>query len=236
VTEALWQSLAERISARLVEEDGAAAAVVRALDAVLQPWLTGTVSGIDLANDLGVYCRAVDMVDLPRQRDALRPVAFHEAGHTVVAFALGARIVSVTVEPSLVPRSFGLTVLAPRSREARVISELAGPIAQALGGYAASAQECERHTSSAYRDIFLDPPVLGAAEALAYLEFARQRANALVHRHWGAINRLVDVLLVTPRLEGDDLAALLAKLVPGDALAREPSSVASLTLAPPSSP
>lgn len=149
--------------------------------------------------------------------------AYHEAGHAFLAFYVGARVRSVTIEPDRddgPERYADIRVEWPPDRfagrvlfEKQVLVALAGPVAEMhysgdpyhpgfVAEWAADwrlAWQAAAHVVAAERD------------RLAYLESVTRELHRMFDNsdHWARIAAIADNLLAHETLEADDLEELL---------------------------
>jgi ATP-dependent Zn protease len=127
-------------------------------------------------------------------------VAFHEAGHAVVALALGSKVRVVEIGPR--PHAH----CAHRTEANKAIVALAGDLAE--------RRACPLSPWGADVDFRV---AFDAAEHLApsaphqALEAFRDQARALLDRHWRAVEAVAAALLDAGKLTGDEIDALFAR-------------------------
>ena len=148
--------------------------------------------------------------------------AYHEAGHAVMAVALGGRIIRVSIEPPEDDglKRFGESIVSwPPATDAAIYEvelkvSLAGPIAELLyrseqmpiGSIPEFAADWQRAAESA---VFLKPTrreqiqLLSKAE-LWVLEFFNRTRN------WAAVGAVADELLANYTLESEQLEETIA--------------------------
>jgi ATP-dependent Zn protease len=150
-------------------------------------------------------------------------VAYHEAGHALMALALGGEVQLVTIEPDrddgpqregdtqVVWRRSGISDKEFASRAIQV--SLAGPVAEMIyTGYPYHPGLIAEWAGD-WREAWQAATLLHAGERqrLAYLE---QVAVQLYHRlqaddHWAALAALADHLLAHETLEGEQVAEII---------------------------
>lgn len=159
----------------------------------------------------------------PRRR---RSVAVHEAGHALVACAVGAPIARVSVEPdrmgegfegycnTLIPKGFDP---CRRSSEEILRRELvvavAGPIAEKLGtgrcDRVAAAADTENTFRNAVRLVGGDlaGPVSDSSwtPAVEWVRRAQDLAESILRKGWRALEALVAALLERGALDGEQV-------------------------------
>ena len=120
-------------------------------------------------------------------------LAHHEAGHAVAALELRIRFTDVTLaKVHLPPRAFDLTRHYDIERDA--VFTLAGECAEAcVHEDVGHTSECDRrHLEELSVDRYPDEPDRRSAWKLEM----EDRANVLVQKHWGMIQRLAMHLLI----------------------------------------
>jgi ATP-dependent Zn protease len=129
-------------------------------------------------------------------------VAYHEAGHCIVALALGCTVRHVEITPS--PHSCYANKNNMRiAAHDRVAIALAGDIAQVWA--------CPDSRRGAKRDnqIALDAACLITVAPRNYLHHAQRRAASILDRHWQHVETLVAALLARGKLNGEEVLALV---------------------------
>jgi hypothetical protein len=128
-------------------------------------------------------------------------VAFHEAGHAIVALALGSKVRVVEIAPR--PHAH----CAHRTPTNKAITALAGDLAE------------QRACPNSPWDADVDFQVAcGVAEHLApaapldALEAFRDRSQTLLDRHWREVEAVAGALLVYKSLTGDQVAGIIDSL------------------------
>lgn len=149
--------------------------------------------------------------------------AYHEAGHAFVAFYVGARVRSVTIDPDRdegPERYADIKIEWPLDRfterelsENSVLVALAGPVAEMIHrgetlhpGFVA---EWAADWKLAWRDA--TPYYPNERKRLLYLEQTSVRLYRLLDRedHWAALAAVVDNLLAHETLDGEEVEAIL---------------------------
>lgn len=140
--------------------------------------------------------------------------AYHEAGHAVVAVALGWKVGSVSIEPDA-DTSGRVDLRKNRRRRsfeyriARMTIALAGREAERRAGYR------PRHFTAqsdytAVADEALDLAGGDAIEANLFVKVAARRAARTVERHWTAIAALAKRLHKEQTIDGSALVSWLS--------------------------
>lgn len=143
--------------------------------------------------------------------------AFHEAGHAFAAVAVGAKVVSVTIEPDYDdgPRRYGDTQVEwPRERfsdrefaENLALVALAGPVAEMVVTgdpyHPASLPQWSAdwyQAMTAAAGLFVEEP-----RRIRFLEQVAVEAHQVFSRHeiWPFIGAIVDELVAHETLEGE---------------------------------
>ncbi|MDG2224094.1 MAG: hypothetical protein P8L85_22120 [Rubripirellula sp.] len=149
--------------------------------------------------------------------------AYHEAGHAFVAFYVGARVRSVTIDPDRddgparyadIKIEWPLDQFTERElAENSVLVALAGPVAEMIHrgeplhpGFVA---EWAADWKLAWRDAA--PYYPDERKRLIYLERTSVRLYKLLDRedHWAALAAVVDNLLAHETLDGDEVEEIL---------------------------
>jgi hypothetical protein len=154
----------------------------------------------------GVKIRAFRLPDWPKRR---REIAYHEAGHAVLAEKLHFRVDIVTIKPHRFSRrSLGQAVHAKEARggiraEDRIICSLAGPIAEA---------ESIGHLYNRRRDLRgSDLASVRLEEELSGVPLRELEAQTLrmVRKEWSRIERVANALLKKEELFGHEVRDIL---------------------------
>jgi ATP-dependent Zn protease len=138
-----------------------------------------------------------------------RAVAFHEAGHAVVAYRLGVEVEYVTIVPDHFARAHvALGDLfwahgrgSDRANLERAIKiDLAGPLAEvrALGRRRGGRTDYERASGLARY-------LAGAAGEREFLRHMERRIRALIECYWSEIERVAAALLERDELRGAEV-------------------------------
>jgi hypothetical protein len=159
--------------------------------------------------------KAVSAAGVTRLSGSLETVAYHEAGHAVVARLLDFDVVYVTVRESgdanghcmMIKAGWqGSSAQVAALAEALIIQTMAGPLAQAKF----TADPTSDGTD--YDDKSL------IAEYLPKAQRSRQdlgdEALALVQGHWAAITDVARELLRVGRISGDRLDIIISRVEP----------------------
>ncbi|WP_425618949.1 hypothetical protein NA78x_002670 [Anatilimnocola sp. NA78] len=150
-------------------------------------------------------------------------VAYHEAGHVFVAYYVGARVRSVTIEPDRDdgPNRYGDTqVLWQRSRysprelaEKEIQVALGGPVAEMIHSgdpfHPAFVAEWSADWQAAWESASRLLP--DEAKRMKYLEQVSIQLHRLLSRddHWAALAAVVDNLLAHDRLEEEEISEII---------------------------
>lgn len=150
-----------------------------------------------------------------------RHTAYHEAGHAVVAAALGFTVNTITIEANEAEGTLGVASIAYShfhpsahrhiSRELRaeyrdcIMHMLAGEIAESI----AMGDQYDPECSSADREEAADFAQYLSRNPERYLADCRRDARDLVRKHWGAIEIVAQALLGRGTLTGGDFVAIV---------------------------
>ena len=152
-------------------------------------------------------------------------IAYHEAGHALVALLLGGRVQLVTIEPDNDdgPQRQGDTQVLWRRAglserqfaQCSVQVSLAGPVAEMIYSGDPYHPGLVAEWAADWRDAWGAAIILHAGERqrLAYLE---QVSIQLYHRlkaddHWAAIAAVADHLLAHDSLDGEQIAEIVTQ-------------------------
>jgi hypothetical protein len=166
---------------------------------------------------IGSPCPSMSQLADP---DMNRRLAYHEAGHAVMAFVVGAKIEYVTIESAVTEvtgPAFGHTKcldLDQKPVEAFVMVALAGSLAEAreMGDAGSWARLDERRRAKKLIRIATlqgkrkGPPTITPDEEAA--------VSAYLEQYWPAVVAVASALLKTPRLRGDAVPDLAKGAVP----------------------
>jgi ATP-dependent Zn protease len=135
-------------------------------------------------------------------------VAFHEAGHAVVALALGCVIHHVAITPRCGEQWLGelrVTYSKDKIRAAtqRTMVPLGGSIAQ-IRAFPNSPRGDDVDLRIAH-----DAAVYLASNPRRFIEMMQLRTRKLIDRHWGAVEVVADALISRRRLSDKELAEIL---------------------------
>jgi hypothetical protein len=163
-------------------------------------------------------------------------VAYHEAGHAVVAHALGLPVESVTIKPSPEDDTLGSSAISAGAarREAErmaydysavwrsLVLTVAGPVAQALEAsrkpFAGPSPRIDWNDAQFGMDLMdaVDsclslgyPGEDGTVDTTAVLYEAEAAACVLLRSRWGEVEDLAEHLLKAKTLSGDEVRAIL---------------------------
>lgn len=142
--------------------------------------------------------------------------AYHEAGHVVMAIALGARVTRVTIEPENDegPRRYGDTRVVWRRREDKsffaslALTALAGPVAEMIyvgePWHPGFVPEWAPDWTEAFEQAA--PVVPDKRRRLAWLEDQSRRLHSLLgESYWPAIAALSDEILAHDTLDAEQI-------------------------------
>lgn len=193
-----------------------AARFVGELRAVLAPSLAGDAVTSLATLHLMSSLTALDLFDGRRAAEARLRVALHEAGHATIAVVLGLPLKSVTIAVDPIAVSGGcvrlceaLPIHAAFSLEDRLAVErymllqLAGPMAEEIGGMRPEREDWRRHEEMATRLALLIRPPMSDPELWPFVGYLTARARGLLLQHWPAVLALQEALLFSgPTLDG----------------------------------
>lgn len=166
-----------------------------------------------------------DSPPLETVSDPLRLIAFHEAGHAVMAQLCGQRITEVEIvgdedhagsvqslrfADEHGPNQESGIPSAPTER--RLLCVAAGMVAENLvSGRGQWDDSCEDLDAA----VHLAMKVVGDCErVIPYLEIVREHTEDLLRRNWTAVEALADVLVKRRRMTGEEVRRLLEPLLP----------------------
>jgi hypothetical protein len=143
-------------------------------------------------------------------------IAYHEAGHAVIAFRLGYEVKKVTIKPNYRRRALGNAKVTHRGWSPDVIRiDLAGPLAEALVNPSPFHEMIEAgsrgdwlETRRATRN-FVALGFISGREKNAVIEELMHETRALVRRDQEAIARVAEALLARQTLTGDDIKRIV---------------------------
>lgn len=151
--------------------------------------------------------------------------AYHEAGHALMATILGARVLSVTIEPDWddgPARHADISVEWPldrftekQLREKMVLVALAGPVAEMIHSgdpyHPGLVAEWSADWQMAWEAA--EPIVPDHRQRLTYLEQRSIQLYRLLERddHWAALAAVVDNLLAHETLEGEMVEEIIGQ-------------------------
>lgn len=160
--------------------------------------------------------------------------AYHEAGHAVMAMIMGARIISVTIEPDWddgPQRHADIQIQWPQQNlDSRKLSEplalvaLAGPAAEMIHTgdpfHPGLIAEWTADWQLAWEAAAARVP--DARKRLAYLEQVTARAYKILSRDdcWSALATIVDNLIAHETLEGETVEEIVRQWIAAERLAR----------------
>jgi hypothetical protein len=145
----------------------------------------------------------------PRRHPGRKALAYHEAGHAVVGYALGLTIERVTINPD--ETSLGhcryqnweeWTASSPPERVLSLL--LAGAVAEEIATGRPSGASDDRAALGVAR-----AHSAGDAEALARLTAARQRTACLLEEYWPVVKTLAGALRESRDLQSVQAMATL---------------------------
>jgi ATP-dependent Zn protease len=149
-----------------------------------------------------------------------RASAYHESGHVTVAVLQEIPVTRVTLVPSPLDGYRACCFIQARSESAdvaRTVAEsyalvtLAGPIAEGRAGHMPHAQSIKAHHAEASEELLLTGPLNGEPELQAHLDYLRERAIGLVHRHWPGVCALADALLTARTIDGPEAELIVIR-------------------------
>ena len=219
-----WREFSAEVESRL-EAEGVQAAdfLLSTLQDVLGRWVAGECS-IKETTHLTIASRTL-ATQLAAYEDlrAVARTALHEAGHAVVASALGVRLVEVRAGPELGLGNPGHVILdleaeIPRDcLELNVVVGCAGRAALEIGRQAESADfvsSIAMDEEMIHRTVLRCRPLMGEMEAMAFLRYCRVRSAEILRRHWPAVERLADALLQRTTIPGPEAEEIIFTAAP----------------------
>jgi hypothetical protein len=146
-----------------------------------------------------------------RDPDYTRACAVHEAGHAVVALALGVGVERVALGVGCAPENDGETETHGGDLRARIAVDLAGALAVGTlcGGHV--PRQLRLAACEDYRMARQDARRIDPHAWPYYYRDAERRAARILRRHWPAVLALGRALLQTGRLTGDEARAIFAR-------------------------
>lgn len=145
----------------------------------------------------------------------LIPLAYHEAGHAVVAINLGVRVFHATLQPKLKPACDGHVLHQAADTielDKLLLLALAGPAAESCSPLPCHDEVAQRATDDvalARRIVAtLERAESGSEAVAASLARWQSRAVVAVRDEWQWISRIAIALTQYRRLSGDEIAAL----------------------------
>ena len=137
-------------------------------------------------------------------------VAIHEAGHVVIARALGCVVHAVALAPRARPGHLGQIDVSFRKNKISASSQRA---MVCLGGDIAQHLAFPRSERGDDVDLRLahDAAAYVASDPRRYLEMMRARTRNLVMRHWRAVELVAAALLERSELTGREIDALICE-------------------------
>lgn len=210
-----WTLLAPQITAALEAADLDTQPLLEAqLFALFEPWTAQRIHAREFYRRLTVTAAIHAERDPAYRAEQREATAYHEAGHAVTAHVLGGWVHSVTIVPTADDLAFGHVRYQPprgASPDDDGVITLAGPLAQALGGYLGGMEEHRQQCNASLLD---GRPGLSCAARLALLRFLEIRAHEIVTTQWPAISRVVRALLLTDTLTRPAFLEALTPPVP----------------------
>jgi hypothetical protein len=144
----------------------------------------------------------------------LKHIAYHEAGHAVIALRLGYEVKWVTIKPRR--RSLGRAEIqhgSPSPDDIRI--DLAGPLAEALVNPTPFHEKIQlgsrgdwRNTGRSVRE-FVALEFIGDQEGDILIDELLQETKALVRRDREAISRVAEALLTRKTLTGAEIKRIM---------------------------
>lgn len=172
----------------------------------------------------GLLFTSADALSQAANGTRRRALAFHEAGHAVVASLVGVELTEVTIVSDPVDGSLGSCGYrrpppapgpAARDRaEGQAEITLAGPLAEGLSGATPSAASLASHREEALHELLAAGPINGMAEVEAHVEYLRERTTGRLRQCWNAVEVLAHQLLTTPCVPGATAHTLIQAALP----------------------
>lgn len=227
-----WRTFAGEVESRLqAEEWNPANFLLATLRDVLGRWVAGECS-IDEATQTAIAARTLSQ-QLARFEDqrVRENTALHEAGHAIVACALGVRLVEVRSSAEMGMRHPGevttdLASTAERDRyEFLLVVACAGREALAIANR--SSEGCGDDEDAIRRTVLMIRPLMGQMEALAFVAYCRCRAAETLRHNWQAVERLAAALLERNTIPGPEAEEIIFSAVPALRPAQDVEAVAA---------
>jgi hypothetical protein len=216
----------KKTKGRTEDTDGAALACDEDDATVVTKLVDAINRAVSTPGDLELKTESLRLETALRKVGPHEVVAYHEAGHAVVARNFGLAVTRVSINPAfgdvfdgeVIEGHMRLEPEAERSAslQRRLWIALAGPAAQEHHdpeGYRVDGLVCGRADYESARKLYAE--LRGKPDCKAEdLVSNERRARALVTKHWSAIEAVALALVKHPRhsLDGKELDALLLEL------------------------
>ena len=176
-----------------------------------------------IANKVVDDIKAFDGIHPP----SLEELAYHEAGHAVVALHLKIPIVEVTISPNMVEKRHGRLELEGGGRngvkpaqelEERLVLEVSGPLAAGIlaeerGGFSLLNINELNNALVICEELQRIQPELVAQDAMAWI---MKRSKSILDQHWAEVRTIADALLKDKTLSKQRVLELLEVEVMGE--------------------
>ena len=138
--------------------------------------------------------------------DDIRSIAYHEAGHTVIALALNCVVHAVAIAPCCGERRLGELRVSFSKNKFRAATQAA---VVPLGGSIAQHRACPGSPRGDDVDLKIprDAATYLASNARRYFQRSRREAERLIARHWSAVEIIAAALIARRELSGAECSS-----------------------------